>query len=79
MVLNRYSIFVRDIEPKGFRLPVINGLPTWTAVNEVRRLLEDAEYRQEVVDHNYNVARRYFSYSVVSRKLRAIVANIRGS
>ncbi len=79
VVLNRYSIFVRDIEPKGFRLPVINGLPTWTLVNEVRRLLEDAEYRRDVVDHNYSVARRYFGYSVVSRKLRAVVANIRGS
>lgn len=79
VVINRYSIFVRDIEPKGFRLPVINGFPTWGLVNEVRRLLEDADYRRQVVDHNYNVARRYFSYSVVSRKLRAVVANIRGS
>ena len=54
-------------------------LQTTALINEVRRLLEDPEYRQQVVDPNYNVARRYFSYSVVSRKLRAIVANIRGS
>ena len=78
VVVNRYSIFARDIEPKGFRLPVIAGFPTRGVVEEVRRLLEDKDYRREVVDHNYQTAHRYYSYANLRRKLHALIANVRG-
>ena len=78
VVVNRYAIFGRDIEPKGFRLPSINGFPTRKLVDEVRRLLEDDDYRAELVEHNFAVARRYYSYSVLQRKLQALIANFRG-
>ena len=78
VVVNRYSIFARDIEPKGFRLPVTDGFPTRGMVEEVRRLLEDEGYRSEVVEHNYETAQKYYSYSSVQRKLNALIANVRG-
>ncbi|MBN1443088.1 MAG: glycosyltransferase family 4 protein, partial [Planctomycetes bacterium] len=78
VLVQRYSIFIRDIEPKGFRLPVMEGFPTRRLVEEVRRLFEDQEYRREIVDHNYAVAAGYFSYAVLRRKLRSLIANVRG-
>ncbi|MBN2330174.1 MAG: glycosyltransferase family 4 protein [Candidatus Omnitrophica bacterium] len=77
--VNRYSIFVRDIEPKGFRAPIMEGYVTHKAVQEVRRILEDSEYRQEMVDYNYNLAAKFYSFSVLRRKLYSLIANIIGT
>ncbi|MCD8481560.1 MAG: glycosyltransferase family 4 protein [Verrucomicrobia bacterium] len=78
VVINRYSIFVEDIEPKGFRLAVIDGFISKEAVRMVQRLLDDPTYREEVVEHNYRVANRYYSYGVLRRSLRTLITNLTG-
>ncbi len=78
VLINRYAIFTRDIEPKGFRVPVMEGFLTHRVVEEVRQLLTDREYRREVGDHNYAVATRFYSYKVLRSTLRAILAQISG-
>ncbi|MGF1448304.1 MAG: glycosyltransferase [Opitutales bacterium] len=78
ILINRYSIFIQDIEPKGFRLAVMDGIVTQRVINEVQRLLDDPAYKQEVVDHNYRIARRYYSYSVLRRALRTIMTGLIG-
>lgn len=76
IVVNRYSVFVRDIEPKGFRIPAIDGMINRGVVNEVRRMFEDLEYRQELVDYNYEIAKRYYSYRVLRYGLQKLIKNI---
>lgn len=78
VLINRYSIFARDIEPKGFRLPVMDGYMTKGLIEEVRHLLEDATYRKMTVEHNYALARNFYSYSTLRRNLRAMMAQITG-
>lgn len=78
VLVNRYAIFGRDIEPKGFRIPIMEGFLAEEAVREVKRLLEDADYRREVVEHNYRVASSYYSYAVLRRSLRTLLTAIRG-
>ena len=78
IVLNRYSIFVEDIEPRGFRFALMDGFVTTQVVREVRRQLEDEAYRNSVVDHNYDVARNYYGFTVLQRKLRNLIANLTG-
>ncbi|MFC1468015.1 glycosyltransferase [Verrucomicrobiota bacterium] len=78
VLINRYSIFARDIEPKGFRLPVMDGYMTKDTINNVRRLLEDDTYRKMTVEHNYALARNFYSYSTLRRNLRAMMAQITG-
>ncbi len=78
VVINRYSIFIEDIEPKGFRLAVIDGFITSDVIRMVRRLLEDKQYREEICDHNYRVAKRYYSYGVLRRSLRTLLTNLTG-
>ncbi|HNS79935.1 MAG TPA: glycosyltransferase family 4 protein [Kiritimatiellia bacterium] len=78
VLINRYAIFGRDVEPKGFRVPVMDGYLTKGVVRELRKILEDAEYRRQMVDHNYQVATRFYSYSVLRRSLRTLITDIRG-
>ena len=77
VVIGRYAVYARDIEPKGIRLPAIDGFIDRRVVRETRRLLEDADYRAELVEHNYAVARRYFGYRVLRDSLRLLLNNIR--
>lgn len=78
LIVNRYSIYARDIEPLGFRVPTMDGFVTRKVVKEVRRLFDEPEYRQEVVDHNFEIAKRHYSYAVLRRKLRTLITNITG-
>ena len=78
VVINRYAIFVEDIEPKGFKLAVLDGFVTAEVVAMVRRLLDVPAYRDEVCDHNFRVAKRYYSYSVLRRSLRTLITNLTG-
>ncbi len=78
ILINRYSIFARDIEPKGFRVPLMDGYLTKQVIEEVRRLLEEPDYRKQTVEHNYAVARRFFSYPLLRRRLRTLITNITG-
>lgn len=76
VLVNRYAIFGRDIEPKGFRCPVMDGFLTDAVLTEVRRLLEDARHRRTVVDHNFRVASRHYGYGELRRQLRSLLGHI---
>ena len=41
-------------------------------------MIGDDAYRQAMVDHNYELAAKFFSYSVLLRKLRALICNYTG-
>ena len=72
IVCNRYAIFRTDIEPCGFRTILMDGYLTDEVVGEARRVLQNEDYRHEMVEHNYEVASRFFSYDVVEHELRSI-------
>ena len=78
MLVNRYSIFVADIEPKGAKVIAMDGYLTRDVVAKVQRIISDQEYREEMVDFNYEIGKAFFSYSVLRRKLRALVTNFTG-
>ena len=78
VLINRYSIFVRDIEPKGFRLLTMDNFVTSSLADQVRETLRNADYRREMVDHNHELARQFYAYSVVRRNLRAFISSLTG-
>ncbi|MFO7902043.1 MAG: glycosyltransferase [Planctomycetota bacterium] len=79
VLVNRYSIFVSDIEPRGARVITINGYVTRETIEHVRRVIEDPGYRQEMVDHNFQIGKSFYSYTVLRRKLRALITNFTGA
>ncbi len=70
---NRYTIYRTDIEPCGFRAIAMDGFVTDHVVEEVQRVLTDEEYRQQMVEHNYEVGRKFFAYDRVERELRQLL------
>jgi len=73
LLINRYSIFIKDIEPRGFDLAVIDGFITKKTVQKVKEILESRERRQQMVNNNYEVAWRHYSYSVLRNQFSAVI------
>ena len=78
VLVNRYSIFISDIEPKGFQVITMDGFLTRDVVQQVERVVGDPVYRTSMVDHNYELGKAFFSYPVLRRKLRALITNFTG-
>jgi len=78
VLVNRYAIFISDIEPKGFRVITMNGFLTRGVIEQVRQVIEDHQYRNEMVETNFELGKRFFSYSVLRRKLASLVTNFMG-
>ena len=73
IVVNNYSIYSADIKPKGFQVVEIDGYVSEEAVAETRRVLDDHKRCSKMVNHNYEVASRYFSYKTLHQKLRSLI------
>ena len=73
ILINRYATFVRDIEPLGFDLAVMDGFLSKKTVNNVREILESSKRRKAMVTSNYQIATRHYSYSVLRNQLTAIL------
>lgn len=74
MLINRYSTFVRDIEPQGFDLISMNGFLSRKIVQRVVDILESMDRREKMVNYNYKVAARHYSYSVLQTRLNAVMS-----
>jgi glycosyltransferase involved in cell wall biosynthesis len=70
IVVNTYSIYLKDIQPKGFKVIEIDGYVTDKAVEQTKQVLDNPQLCQEMVDHDYALAKKYFSYTVLERNLR---------
>ncbi len=78
ILINRYDTFVRDIEPLGFDLAVMDGFLTRKTVQKVREILESPGKREKLVNKNYEIAARHYSYSVLKKRLNSIMMNFFG-
>ncbi len=69
ILVNRYSIYTFDIKPKGFTAVEIDGYITDEAVDQTRALLQDALLRKRMVETNYALGQKFYSYEVLQDKL----------
>ena len=73
LLINRYPTFARDIEPKGFDLVVMDGFLSKKSVSRVKEILTSPRLKKIMVDTNYGVASRYYSYAVLRNQLNAVL------
>jgi mannosylglucosylglycerate synthase len=78
IVVNTYSIYTMDIKPKGFSVIEIDGYVSDEAIRKTRKVLTDSKLRSEMVKHNYETAKHYFSYSVLHNKLKNLIKDCTG-
>ena len=69
VVVNTYSIYTKDIKPKGFSVVELDGYVTRDALEKTRQILTDLKLRQEMVDLNYELGKQYYSYDILRRRL----------
>jgi glycosyltransferase involved in cell wall biosynthesis len=70
IVVNAYSIYTKDIKPKGFSVIEIDGYVTSQAVEKAKQILDNPDLCQAMVDHNYELGKKFFSYGVLHQGLR---------
>ena len=76
--MNNYSIYEVDIRPKGFRAVWFDGFISEDTLERVRKVLSDPTMAQEWAEENYQLAKRYFSFTVLEPRLYSILADCLG-
>ena len=76
VVVNTYSIYTKDIKPKGFDVIELDGYVTDAAVEATLAVLDNPARCKEMVDLNYELGKEHFSYDALRRELRiALIRN----
>ena len=65
-----YSI---DIKPNGFRAVEFNGFVTDKTVQQVQKVLQDREFAEEMTEHNYELGKQFYSFTVLEQHLRVLL------
>ena len=78
ILVNNYSIYEVDIKPKGFRTLWFDGFISAETLARVRGILLQPSEAAEWAELNYQLARRYFSFTLLERRLSSILADCLG-
>jgi len=78
IVVNNYSIYTIDIKPKGFRAIELDDYVDSEAIELARKVLETPALVEEMVKHNYELGRKYYSYSVLRQRLKILLSDCFG-
>jgi glycosyltransferase involved in cell wall biosynthesis len=76
IMVNRYSIFVEDIEPCGFDVFPFEGFVTPEIADRIVQSLVPDNVKP-TVDKNYELGKKYFSYEVLEKKLLPVIESFR--
>jgi glycosyltransferase involved in cell wall biosynthesis len=76
VVVNRYPVYNSDIRPLGFQFIELNGYVDDAAVQEAKRILQPNAHTQEIVRHNFENAKKYFSMEVLEEKLLSVLKTL---
>jgi hypothetical protein len=74
ILVNSYSIFAIDIKPKGFRVIEFDGHIAEETIAHARKVLGDPDLTAEIVEHNFRLGRRHYSYEMLRRRIEALLA-----
>lgn len=73
IVVNAYSIYTRDIKPKGFAVIELDGYVTSAAVDRTKKILDNQGLREKIVEDNYRLGGEHYSFAVLRRRLKAFM------
>jgi glycosyltransferase involved in cell wall biosynthesis len=73
ILVNRYSVYMLDIEPLGFETVTMDGYITDDVVEKTRHVLADPELRKQMADRNFAIAKQHFSLTVLRRRLHNLI------
>jgi glycosyltransferase involved in cell wall biosynthesis len=74
-VVNRYPVYNADIKPLGFRFIELDGFVDPGAVEQVKALINKPDEVRDMVETNFQLGDKYFSFTVLEEKLREVINN----
>lgn len=78
LVVNNYSIYETDIKPKGFKVVEFDGYISDATLKHARHLLTHPQEAAQNAEHNYELARRFYSYTMLERHLGLLLSDCFG-
>jgi hypothetical protein len=78
LVVNNYSNYETDIKPKGFKVIEFDGFISEKTIEDTRYVLTHPEQARQQCEYNYELARRYYSYSMLDRRLKLLLSDCLG-
>lgn len=73
LLMSRYEIFKTDIQPKGFEVIAFDDFIADDTVAAVIDLLNNPQLAETRADKNYRLGLKHFSFSVLERRLCALI------
>ncbi len=73
VLVNRYPVYRRDLEPCGFRFVTMDGVVDEAVVGAVRERLGDPERVRAETEANAAIAREHFGYTVLRERIGALL------
>jgi glycosyltransferase involved in cell wall biosynthesis len=73
LLIRRYPVFVRDIEPLGFELICFDEEITPAVLEQVLAVMVDPLRRRRMTEWNFNLGKQHFSYRAVAGKFGKII------
>ncbi len=77
IVVNRYSIFIEDIEPYGFEVIKFESFITKEVISQLKDFLRPGKLIS-IVEKNYEIGRRFFSFEVLEDRLLNLIKSFEG-
>lgn len=78
LVVNNYSIYESDIKPKGFQVVEFDGFISEETLEQARYILTHPEEARKQTEHNYELARRYYSFTMLEHRLQLLLEDCFG-
>jgi len=78
LVVNNYSIYEADIKPKGFQVIEFDGFISEQTLEQTRYILTHPEQARKQCEQNFELARRYYSYTMLERRLGLLLSDCFG-
>lgn len=73
LFVNNYSVYEADIGPTGVDTILMNQVVTAEVVKKTRAVLRDTKYRTQMVEKNFEIGQKHFSFETLQTLLDGII------
>ncbi len=79
IAVNIYSVYASDIKPKGFKVIELDDYITDSSLRLTRQILANPGLTEELVEHNYDLGKKHYSYGILRKKLNILLSESFGA
>lgn len=73
LIMTPYEVYKKDIKPLGYEVIEMEEKISGKTLNKIKKLLNNPKSVQKIVDKNFKISKKYFSYEAVEEKLKKLL------